>query len=228
MLFRSKSFDSFKQNYDEFGFDGGIYFTSNKEYLKELTINDEGGIDRTKVIMPVFLKGKNLMNLDKPISTSIIKWEREKHFDIADSFVGKDGGQKSEGNVYVVFESNQIKSVFNEGGFSTETGNIYKQTEEIPASRASEETVNKIKELAKSVGINFQDLLTYAKNNPTVDIKNATGLADLTKGIIALATGREDVAITEEFVHIATAIIEQVDPELITHMIRSEEHTSEL
>lgn len=93
------------------------------------------------------------------------------------------------------------------------------QTEELPMSKASTETVNKIKELAKSVGISFQDLLTYAKGNPTVDVKNATGLADLTKGIIALATGREDVAITEEFVHIATAIIEQVNPALVTEMI---------
>ena len=95
----------------------------------------------------------------------------------------------------------------------------YLQTEEMPMSKASPETIEKVKELAKSVGINFQDLLTYAKGNPTVDVKNATGLADLTKGIIALATGREDVAITEEFVHIATAIIEQVNPALVTEMI---------
>ena len=60
----NKSFNIFKRNYDSFGFDGGIYFTSNKDYLEELTNNDEGGIDRTKVIMPVFLKGKTLKSLE--------------------------------------------------------------------------------------------------------------------------------------------------------------------
>lgn len=124
----------------------------------------------------------------------------------------------------VDFDASYIyESIANEAkrryAYFEKQGNVSFQVEEMPMSAASPETVNKIKELAKSVGINFQDLLTYAKNNPTVDVKNATGLADLTKGIIALATGREDVAITEEFVHIATAIIEQVNPELVTQMI---------
>jgi hypothetical protein len=93
------------------------------------------------------------------------------------------------------------------------------QTEEMPASKASEETVSKIKELAKQAGINIQNLVDYAKANPDVNIKNINGLADIFKGIIAIAQGRESEALTEEYVHIATAIIEQTNPQLITALI---------
>jgi hypothetical protein len=215
----NKSFDTFKQNYDDFGFDGGIYFTSNKDYLKELTINDEGGIDRTKVIMPVFLKGETLKNLDESIDTSTIKWKRERYFDTNDSFVGKDGGQKSEGNVYVVFEPNQIKSLYNKGQFSEKTNNIYNQLEDVPASRASKETIEKVKKLLENSGVSISTLQDYLKGNPDVNAKGVAGLADLVQGIIAIAEGKEDVALTEEYVHIATAILEQVNPQLITNLI---------
>jgi hypothetical protein len=93
------------------------------------------------------------------------------------------------------------------------------QTDEMPASKASEETVSKIKELAKQAGINIQDLVEYAKANPDVNTKNANGLADIIKGIIAISQGRESEALTEEYVHIATAIIEQKNPQLITALI---------
>lgn len=93
------------------------------------------------------------------------------------------------------------------------------QTDEMPASKASEETVSKIKELAKQAGISIQDLVEYAKVNPDVNTKNANGLADIIKGIIAISQGRESEALTEEYVHIATAIIEQTNPQLITALI---------
>lgn len=93
------------------------------------------------------------------------------------------------------------------------------QVEEVPVSRASEETVSKIKELIKKAGINFQNLVDYAKSNPSVNTKNVNGLADIVKGIIAIAQGRESEAITEEYVHIASAIVEETNPRLITALI---------
>ena len=100
-----------------------------------------------------------------------------------------------------------------------EQKSILLQKEEMPASRASTETLNKVKEVAKQMGVVFQDLLDYAKGNPSVDTKGANGLADLVKGVIAIASGKENVALTEEMIHIARSIMEQTNPELVTSMI---------
>ena len=96
---------------------------------------------------------------------------------------------------------------------------ILLQTEEMPGSKSSKETLEILKAAAKQMGIDIQSLEEYAKANPEIDIKGVTGLADLIKGTIAVAQGMENVATTEEIVHIATAIIEQADPKLITALI---------
>jgi hypothetical protein len=93
------------------------------------------------------------------------------------------------------------------------------QTEDMPSSKASEETVAVMRKAAEQMGIDIQDLLDYAKANPNVDVKNVNGLADLMKGAVAVAQGKEDVALIEEIVHITTAILEQTDPKLITELI---------
>jgi hypothetical protein len=59
--------------------------------------------------------------------------------------------------------------------------------------------------------------LTDAKGNPSVSIKNVNGVADLVHGIIAIA--QEDVTLTEEMVHIATGILEQTNPSVVTRLI---------
>jgi len=93
------------------------------------------------------------------------------------------------------------------------------QTEDMPASKASEETVAMMRKAAEQMGIDIQDLLDYAKANPNIDVKNVNGLADLMKGAIAIAQGKEDVALVEEIVHLSTAMIEQTNPKLITELI---------
>jgi hypothetical protein len=94
-----------------------------------------------------------------------------------------------------------------------------KQTEEVPASRASEETLTKVKALIAKMGVKIQDLQDYLKGNPDVDAKDVDGLADIFQKIIAIAEGKEGVALTEEMVHIATAVIEKLDPKFVTAMI---------
>jgi hypothetical protein len=96
---------------------------------------------------------------------------------------------------------------------------ILLQTEEMPGSKSSKETLEILKAAAKQMGIDIQSLEEYAKANPDIDIKGVTGLADLVKGTIAVAQGMENVATTEEIVHIATAILEQTNPKLITTLI---------
>jgi hypothetical protein len=75
-----------------------------------------------------------------------------------------------------------------------------------------------VENAAKQMGISFMGLSDYAKD-AGLDITGVNGLADTVKGIIALAEGKEDVAVVEEFVHIATAILDETNPELITAII---------
>jgi hypothetical protein len=96
---------------------------------------------------------------------------------------------------------------------------LQKETEEVPVSRSSEETLTKVKALIAKMGVKMQDLQDYLKGNPDVKATDVNGLADLVKGIIAIAEGKEDVTLTEEMVHIATAIIEKLDPKFVTEMI---------
>jgi hypothetical protein len=100
-----------------------------------------------------------------------------------------------------------------------ETQSILLQTKEMPSSKISKENLEVLKVAAKKMGIDFQSLEAYAKANPAIDIKGVNGLADLIKGTIAVAQGMEDVVTTEEIVHIATAILEQTNPRLITQLI---------
>jgi hypothetical protein len=95
---------------------------------------------------------------------------------------------------------------------------VYYQTKELPASRASKETLEIMKASAKKMGVSIEALTDYLKNT-SQKIKGVAGVADLMRGVIAIAQGKEDVALTEELVHVATAILEQTDPQLVTSMI---------
>jgi hypothetical protein len=93
------------------------------------------------------------------------------------------------------------------------------QLEGMPASKASKETLAKIEQVAKDMDVSIMELSAYLKGNPEVDARGANCLADLVKGVIAIAQGRENVTTTEELVHVATAILEQTNPALITSLI---------
>lgn len=96
---------------------------------------------------------------------------------------------------------------------------IFYQEDEVPVSTSSPETIAKVKRVIESMGVKLQSLSDYLKGNPNVDARGVNALADLTRGIIAIAEGKENVAIVEETVHVATSMIEQVNPKLITEMI---------
>ena len=92
------------------------------------------------------------------------------------------------------------------------------QLEGVPGSRASKETIDMLKAAAQKMGVSIETLADYAKATG-LDTKSINGVADLMRATIAVAEGMEDVATTEELVHIATAILEQTDPQLVTSMI---------
>ncbi len=140
----------------------------------------------------------------------------------ADIFFGKLT-LSSEGNNERMFkrEKDQADYVLSKPRNIVETDKAFRylQSEDMPASKASEETVAIMRAAAEQMDIDIQDLLDYAKANPNIDVKNVNGLADLMKGAIAIAQGKEDVALVEEIVHLSTAMIEQTNPKLITELI---------
>ena len=185
----------------------------------------------TAEIMPVFLNAKNVVKKDFEEQPFVMQVDGKGAANEASKLTlkakedGKDGvifeniKDPELANNYGVFEPNQIKSLYNEGQFSEKTNNIYNQLEGVPASKASKETIEKVKKVIEQMGVNIVALQDYLKGNPDVNAKDATALADLVQGIIAIAEGKEGVALTEEMVHIATAIIEQVNPQLVTNLI---------
>jgi hypothetical protein len=96
---------------------------------------------------------------------------------------------------------------------------LQKRDMSIPSSVASEETIERITAIAQAMGVKMTTLQEYAKGNPAVDTTDLNGLADLYQKVIAIAEGREDVALTEEVIHMATAILEETNPGVITEMI---------
>lgn len=96
---------------------------------------------------------------------------------------------------------------------------IQAQVKDLSSSRASRETLERVREAAAKMGISIQALSDYLKGNPSVEGKGINALADTIRNVVAIAQGKEDVALTEEIVHVATAMLEQTDPNLVTSMI---------
>jgi hypothetical protein len=89
----------------------------------------------------------------------------------------------------------------------------------VTKEKSSKQTLDVMKVAAKQMGIDFVALNDYAKANPDIDLKGVTGLSDLIQGVIATAQGVEDVVVTQEIIHVSTAILEQTNPRLITELI---------
>lgn len=92
------------------------------------------------------------------------------------------------------------------------------QLDSVPASKAPKELVEKMKAAGKQMGIDFQKLADYAKKTG-LNVTNVNGVADLVHGIVAIAEGREDQTLLEEMVHLASAIVNETDPQVITSLI---------
>jgi hypothetical protein len=92
------------------------------------------------------------------------------------------------------------------------------QLEGMPMSAASEETLTKVRALIEKMGVSMKSLVEYAKTSK-LNLDGVNAVADMIHGIIAVAEGKEAVSLTEEMVHIATAILELKNPKMITEMI---------
>ena len=108
--------------------------------------------------------------------------------------------------------------VYNLIVFKDSQGKILSQLGGMRMSTATPELVEKLKIAADKMGIDITSLQKYLETTG-VKVGDVNGLADLMRGVIAIAEGKEGQALTEELVHVATAIVEQVNPKLMTELI---------
>lgn len=156
-------------------------------------------------------------NINKEFNSLIVKESEKGSFfiDPSDDLVNAYYEQYLMEQEALTMQAEEIAR----GGYTEEQrGEFFQLEETVPLPAASEETLKKVKEVAKKMGIDIQDLATYARRTG-LDITSVNGVTDLVRGVIAIANGKEDVALTEEMVHIATAILEQTNPALVTEMI---------
>ena len=157
---------------------------------------------RTKGAIDAFL---NIIDYNK-FNNLNNEWTR-----IAKERFGISGRLFSEENNKAIPNKEAFRKIDNAKG-------IFYQEGETAMSKASPETLEKVKDIIKAMGVEIQDLATYMKETG-IDNPNVNGAADLVRGIVAIAEGKEDVALTEEMVHIATAIINLKNPQMVTEMI---------
>ena len=160
---------------------------------------------------------ENYFKLWKEIMIAKLKMGRDKDFIDWKAFVPYVKSQDSFNFNYEGFRHFNYTSSERNALEEEETKSSF-QLEGMPMSEASEETLTVVRELLKKMGVKIESLLEYAKTSK-LDLKNVNALADTIKGIIAVAEGKEGAALTEEMVHIATAILEAKYPKMVTEMI---------
>lgn len=84
-------------------------------------------------------------------------------------------------------------------------------------SVSSPKTISLIKEFLKRIDVDIETLQAISVNGVK---QNANGAALLTQNLIQVVNGKEDVALTEEAMHFAVAIIKQKNPELYNQLLK--------
>jgi transcriptional regulator with XRE-family HTH domain len=201
--------------------DGRIYFSDNltaSQYANWDEFNraqDDPFSNPKAQVVPAIINLENAVTLD---GVDFKETETNKEGDGIIGLNVKDplGGIETQ---YVVRDASQVHVLGSNKDVQDFKKFVESSTPKLKASTSSQQTIQKVKQIAEQMGVDIQELSTYAKNNPEVDVTDVNGLADLLGKVIAIAEGKEDVALTEEIVHIATAMIEQVEPKLITELI---------
>jgi hypothetical protein len=150
----------------------------------------------------------NYFKLWKEIMIAKIKMGRDKDFIDWKVFVPYMKSKDSFNFNYKAFRhinyGNKNKEIFN--------------NQKSIASVANDQTLEKVREVLNKMGVKLQELSQYA-TAAKLDLTGNNAVADVVRGIIAVAEGKEGASLTEEMVHIATAILEQKNPALVTQMI---------
>ena len=87
----------------------------------------------------------------------------------------------------------------------------------IELSKASPETIKRIKEFLTSIGVDYQAVNKIAVNG---EIIGANGVADITQKLIQVVNGKEASTLPEETMHFVVEIIQQTDPKLFNTLLK--------
>lgn len=102
-------------------------------------------------------------------------------------------------------------------GADDAVSNDMKQIPGTEISAASPKVIKLVKEFLKNIGVNINTV----KKIKTSDGRylNDNGIAELTRKLIQIVEGKEDVALTEEAMHFAVEILEQTNPKLFNKLL---------
>ena len=204
----SNGFANYGKNYE----DAFISFQNDLEQLKQDVINAEKDIKQSSI--EINQLNQELKQVEGPQGFGALKPIYNFYENTLTNILKKQGY-----NAVVI--TDEYGNTWNEVAIEAQRDakTISLKKTELNQSVASKETLDKLKAIINKLGINLVTLEKYLKGNPEINARGIDGLADLVKGVIAIATGRESEALTEEMVHVVTAIIEQTNPQLITSLI---------
>lgn len=224
-----KDFDSFKKgNFNNK--ESGIFFSKSKNYANSIGVEFSSKGSNIQV-KPVFLSIKNPEIIPEElrdeieithdfVSTMLESEHWKKRNKNTDGFVGRDFAQNENDETYVVFESNQIKSVFNKGEYSEQSDNIYHQAQgDTTSSKASPETVKQFTDWFKNTGVDFKTV-TDGIRNEKGELLKVNESVDVMNGIIRVVEGQENRSIPEAGMHIAARIVKEHNPKLFKEMMQ--------
>jgi hypothetical protein len=188
------------------------------EVVKETARDADGNVFGGGVLVDLFIeknKNRDFVTDDKGLAHYVLSYDEKLRYgrpkDSLDLIYAKNRRNVDlMDNQYVFYQTAGEEKV------KEEQKPI--QSEPVPSSEASASTIEKIKEACKKMGIKLESLVEYAKKTG-LDTTTVNGVADLVRGVIAVAENKEGATLTEEMVHLATAILEQTNPKLVTEMI---------
>jgi len=195
-----------------------------KENVYPLFVKIDNPLDADK-------EGKTIMDLPEEIALKskdflaprFIKEWLGKNFDGVygtDSF-GK-AADVSEGKVYVAFEPNQIKSLYNEGTFSETTEDIYNQLTSKETEEANQQLNTYLSDFLKPFGVQVRDFEEY-KNRTGQD---GLGATDVLNKLIYLSSQAKIDTMPEEAAHMAIMLMGEKHPD-INFLLENIEYWSE-
>lgn len=103
------------------------------------------------------------------------------------------------------------------GGYTEEARGEFFQLEGTELSKASPETIAKIKNFLGRIGVDVKEYNSIVVNGVK---QNANAAALVTQKLIQIVNGKEGVALTEEAMHFALEIIKQTNPALYNKLLR--------
>lgn len=210
------------------------FFTSSREVASLFQPLEQGEEwywsvpTKSGILMPLFTSIRNPLILTaKEFSKNARNIE---NFNI----YGKDGiiikGDISRADIFggdeyihdnnVIFNADQVKSVFNRGTFVNGDGNIYLSGDEnLLSSKAAPITLDKVKQFLHVLGLDENSIQSVTEVIHEGRPIKVFAMADMLHKSIQIANGKEDVTLPEEAMHFLVALVKEQRPKLYESLI---------